>query len=61
MLTMDSEYKVEYDQICERDKNQVLQRIGDISICLIIAKIHLNPGILVSIATFASSFISFDK
>ena len=35
MLT-GQEYKVEYDQFSERDKNQVLQSIGDISICLVI-------------------------
>ena len=33
---LNSEYKVEYDQICEREKNQVLQHIGDISICQVI-------------------------
>ena len=50
-----------YDQFCERDKNQVLQSIGDISMRGNSVKIHLNLGKLVSIATFASSFISLDK
>ena len=52
---------MEYDQFFERDKNQVLQSIGDISFRGNSVKIHLNLGNLVSIATFASSFISLDK
>ena len=52
---------MEYDQFFERDKNQVLQSIGDISFRGNSVKIHLNLGNLVSIATFASSFISLDS
>ena len=52
---------MEYDQFCERDKNQVLQSIGDISMWGNSVKIHLNLGNLLSIATFASSFLSLDK
>ena len=52
---------MEYDQFCERDKNQVLQSIGDISMWGNSVKIHLNLGNLDSIATFASSFTSLDS
>ena len=52
---------MEYDQFFERDKNQVLQSIGDISFRGNSVKIHLNLGNLVSIATFASSFTSLDS
>ena len=37
------EYKEEYDQFCEKDKNQVLQSIGDIFICLVMGKDSLKP------------------
>ena len=49
-----------YDHFCERDKNQVLQNIGEISMSNSV-KIPLTLRNLVYIARFVLSFISLGK